>query len=218
MTTEVGTSDREVDARSVPLRELRALWRLPLGRQGPAVLQSASSGGILHTMPDLIVRLKKKADGSAALTCVRRDGSTTWQRQEGQQGRFFPIHDLTHYAVETVLGHRRGFYGLVAQGWDLTDFGAPWPKGPMPQDMDPAEVVVGFFDLQRASGTEWTAEDFNAQVASYYRQHGLPGEYRLTEQQLRAIRSRLAGLVSQWTTLRPGEALELPFPEGDPAD
>jgi hypothetical protein len=69
-------------------------------------------------MPELIIRLKKQSDGSAALACIRADGSSTWQRQTGAQGRFFPRHDLTRYAVETVLGHRRGFYGLVAEGWD----------------------------------------------------------------------------------------------------
>src|SRR5438309_3304320 len=79
-------------------------------------------------MNDLLIRIKKKSDGSAALSCLRADGSVTWQRQTGQQGRFFPLHDLTHYAVETVLGYARGFYGLVAEGWDLTDFGNPWPR------------------------------------------------------------------------------------------
>src|SRR2546430_9090725 len=58
-------------------------------------------------MNDLLIRIKKKSDGSAALSCLRADGSVTWQRQNGQQGRFFPLHDLTHYAVETVLGHTR---------------------------------------------------------------------------------------------------------------
>src|SRR5205085_4529315 len=51
-------------------------------------------------MPDLIIRIKKKTDGAAALSCTRADGSVTWQRQDGQLGRFFPLHDLTHFAVE----------------------------------------------------------------------------------------------------------------------
>ena len=83
----------------------------------------------LQAMPDLFIRIKKKSDGSAALSCLRSDGSVTWQRQDGALGRFFPLHDLTHYAVESELGHSRGFYGLVAGGWNLTDFGKPWPRG-----------------------------------------------------------------------------------------
>jgi len=42
---------------------------------------------------DLVIRIKKKTDGSAALSCRRADGSVTWQRQEGQQGRFFPFRE-----------------------------------------------------------------------------------------------------------------------------
>jgi hypothetical protein len=66
-------------------------------------------------MPDLTIRIKKRSDGSAALSCLRPDGSSTWQRQEGAQGRFFPIYDLTHYSVGTVLEHRRSFYARCIQ-------------------------------------------------------------------------------------------------------
>lgn len=162
-------------------------------------------------MPDLVIRIKKKTDGSSALSCLRPDGSVTWQRNEGQQGRFFPIHDLTHYAVETVLEHRRGFYGLVAEGWDLTDFGAPWPKGRMPADMDPSELIVGFFDAERAVGVRWTAAEFNEKCASYFTQHGLFGGCSVTDQELERIRVFLGELIVRWRAVPPGETLELAF-------
>lgn len=71
----------------------------------------------LAPAPALRISIKKKPDGSAALSLRRADGSVTWQRQEGIQGRCFPLHDLTHYAVETVLGLDQAFFGLVASGW-----------------------------------------------------------------------------------------------------
>lgn len=163
----------------------------------------------------LVIRMKKKPDGSAALSCRRADGSVTWQRQDGGQGRFFPLHDLTHYAVETVLGCRRGFFGLVMDGWDLTDFGAPWPRGPIPADAQPAELIVGFFDLERAAGTEWTAEQFNAAAAAYHAQHGVPGACVLSDDDLRRIRDARRGLFARWNALPRGESLELRFGPGD---
>jgi hypothetical protein len=162
-------------------------------------------------MPDLLIRIKKKTDGGAALSCLRADGSVTWQRQEGRQGRFFPIHDITHYVVETTLGHRRGFYGLVAEGWNLTDFGAPWPRGRLPADMDPSELIVGFLDTERAGGVEWSAEDFNEKAALYFAQHGISGTCRLTADELNSIRKRLGELTDRWRSLPAGETLELPF-------
>lgn len=161
-------------------------------------------------MPDLIIRLRKKRDGNAALSCERADGSITWQRQEGTRAGFFPLHDLTHYAVETVLGHRRGFYGLVAEGWNLTDFGAPWPRGPIPADADPSEFVVGFLDAERAGGVLWSAADLNESIE---RAHpGRRGD--VSEAQLARIRSLCAGLFHRWAELPADATLELRFEPG----
>ena len=169
----------------------------------------------MRTAPRLTIRIKKNADGSAALTCTRADGSVTWHRQQGAQGQFFPRHDLTHFAVETTLGHHRGFYGLLAEGWDITDFGAPWPRGRIPADADPSELIVGFLDTERASGERWSAVDFNDKTAMYYREHA-PGAMPpvLSDDELTRIRQRRAELFTEWDAVAPGEALELRFDIG----
>ena len=164
----------------------------------------------------LTIRLAKHADGGATLTCIRPDGSSTWQRQRGAQAAFFPRHDLTHYAVETVLGHRRGFYGLVADGWDLGDFGAPWPRGPLPPDLDPAELLVAFLDAERASipggASPLTAAELSAQAADFYRARALGAPPpAVTDEQLAAIRVRMAELFARWDALPTGDVLELQF-------
>ena len=109
-------------------------------------------------MARLTIRIKKNTDGTAALSCTRADGTVTWQRQQGAQGLFFPRHDLTHYAVETVLEYRSAFYGLIATGWNISDFGPPWPRGQMPEEAGVAELIVGFLDAERASQARWSAE------------------------------------------------------------
>jgi len=158
----------------------------------------------------MLIRLKKTSDGSSALSCVRADGSTTWQRNEGRTGQFFPLHDLTHYAVETVLGHRRGFFGLVAEGWNLEDFGTPWPRGPLPADMDPSEAIVGLLDAERSQGIQLTAGTFRESYARPDRT--LPaGLSELTDEQLDQVRARRAELFELWSSLPPGGTLELRF-------
>ena len=165
--------------------------------------------------PRLTIRIKKHADGSAALSCTRADGTVTWQRQQGAQAAFFPRHDLTHFAVETVLGHQRGFYGLVASGWDLSDFGAPWPKGPLPADLDPTELIVGFLDTERASGARWSAEELNEKASAYYRDHKLTtAPPTLTDDDLARVRRRRAELFEQWDAVPAGGTLELSFDIG----
>ena len=163
-------------------------------------------------MPDLVVRIKKKTDGSAALSCIRADGTTTWQRQEGQLGRFFPLHDLTHLAVESVLAFRRAFFGLVAEGWDISDFGKPDRKVDMTDDAGIAELIVGLFDLERRTGERAGADELNERLVSYYEDHRLPvPAFRLSDPQVEEIRTVRAEFFSHWHALPAGEALVLPF-------
>ncbi len=161
-------------------------------------------------MPELRIQLVKD-ETAVLLRCLRADGTTTWQRKNGARGSFFVIHDLTHFAVETVLGHRRGFWGLVSDGWNLTDFGAPWPRGPLPNDMDPSELIVGFLDGERAGGVRWTAADFNDKARHYYASHGLEKALTLGDSELDAIRGRLNDLAGQWRLLPRGATMVLLF-------
>ena len=159
-------------------------------------------------MPGLIVRIKKKTDGAAALSCQRADGSVTWQRQDGQLGSFFPLHDLTHFAVESVLGFHGAFYGMIASGRDIDDTG----KRPVPEEAHLSEVIVGFFDLERRTGHLGDAGDFNWKIQSYFSDKKLPvPSFRMTDHQIAAIRRRRAELFEQWQAVGSGETLELRF-------
>jgi hypothetical protein len=163
----------------------------------------------------IVVRIKKGADGRTSLSCERADGTNTWQRQQGAQASFFPRHDLTHYAVETVLGHTKGFYGLVAAGWDLSDFGTPWPRGQLPKDANLSEIIVGFFDRERASGQIGSAQEINDELAEFAQENGLLAPEPLSEEDLSRVRKRRGELFAQWDAVRPGDTLELDF---DPTD
>lgn len=160
----------------------------------------------------MIIRIKKNPDGRTSLSCVRPDGTTTWQSLNGNQATFFPRHDLTHYAVETILSGRQGFYSLVAGGWDLTDFGSPWPRGRIPPEATFSEMIVGLLDLERATGGLITAEDVNTRLDGFCRENGIPAPDPIAEADLDRIRERRAELFAKWGSVQPGDALELPFP------
>jgi hypothetical protein len=163
-------------------------------------------------MPDLLIRIKKKTDGSAALTCTRADGSVTWQRQEGKLGRFFPLHDLTHYAVESSLGFDRGFYGLLSEGWEMSDFGREGTRGKPPEEALLVELIVGFFDLERNTGVYENADEMNARLVGWYADNKQPApSYRLTEPDVEKVRAVRAEMFAKWGDLPPGDALEIPF-------
>ena len=165
-------------------------------------------------MPDaqsIVIRIKKGTDGRTALSCIRADGTTTWQRQEGAQAAFFPEHDLTHYAVETALGHRQGFFGLVSEGWDFSDFGSPWPHGRLPAEASISEMIVGMLDMERRTGERASPEELNQNVAEYAIENSLPQQRAITEEDLARVRANRAEMFAKWDAVRPGEALEIPF-------
>jgi hypothetical protein len=159
--------------------------------------------------PPMVIRIKKGADGRKSLSCTRAAGTTRWQRQEGAQASFFPRHDLTHYAVETVLGYRFGFYGMIAAGWDLSDFGTPWPRGNLPKEANLAEIIVGFLDLDRASGQMGTVEELNTYLATFCEENELATPEKLTEEDLSRVRQKRGELFAQWEAVERGGALEL---------
>jgi hypothetical protein len=163
-------------------------------------------------MPELTVRIKKKNDGSAALSCIRSDGTTTWQQQNRASGRFFPLNDLTHMAVETTLGFRRAFYGLVSEGWDISTFSGPTADARLPPEALLAELIVGLMDVERATGEPSNAEEFNWKIQAYFRDTDAPvPSFRIADEQLAAIRAKRAELFAQWDAVADGGTLDVSF-------
>ncbi len=145
------------------------------------------------------------------LRCVRADGSFTWQKQENRHAAFFALHDLTHFAVESTLGFRRGFYGLVDEGWDIEETTGQEARGAIPSEAHAVEYIVGSLDGERASGAVWSAEDFNRQAEIHAASAGLSSPRPLTDEELTRVRARRADLFAKWRSIAPGETLELRF-------
>lgn len=164
--------------------------------------------------PRLRISLAKRADGAAVLRLVRADGTSTWQRHEGRTAVFFPLHDLTHFAVETAFAHGRGFYGLVADGWEVGDFGSPWPRGPLPADADPSELIVGYLDLERATGHEGEAASYDAQLRARLATSKAFRYAPVTPDGLARARATMRELHARWLALPAGETMELAFDVG----
>ncbi len=147
----------------------------------------------------LRIQITKRKDGGGVLRCTRADGSVTWQKQTDRHAAFFALHDLTHFAVESALGYRRGFYGLIAEGWDIDDTTGKGKRGKLPEEAVTVEHLVGVFDMERGSGVLITAEDL--------KQHSRP----LTDEEIVRVRTLRGELMSRWFELEPGGALELTF-------
>src|ERR1700760_2854180 len=90
-------------------------------------------------MAPLQINLKKISAEKASLHCRRPDGTETWSRVHP----FYPTHDLSHFAVESALSLRQGFFGLIASGWELADFIQKSVAQKLPTEAFWAECAVG---------------------------------------------------------------------------
>ncbi len=147
----------------------------------------------------LRIEIVKQPDGTGVLRCTRQDGSVTWQKQT-KHAAYFAVHDLTHYAVEVTLGYKRGFFGLIAAGWDVEDTTGKGSRGPLAREAVEVEQIVGLFQSEQASGALWTAEQFNEFAPR-----------SLTDADVQSVRKLRATLFQKWFATKPGEKLELHF-------
>lgn len=134
------------------------------------------------------------------LKCIRADGTSTWQKQSERHAAFFALHDLTHFAVETTLGLKRAFFGLIAEGWDVDDTTGKGARGPLPEDAGVAEQIVGLLDLERG-GAIWALDEFNSFSPR-----------QVTPEELHRVRATRSELFERWDSLPEGDALELTLP------
>src|SRR4051794_21887497 len=161
-------------------------------------------------MLPLIIELTKLSKGGALLKCTRSNGSVTWQRNEDARGAFFAFHDLRHYAVESVLGYTKGFYGLIGSGWDVSDTTGKGSRGALPDEAAAVEHLVGMLDADSPKQGGASAEELNQYARAHALQNGRSMPQALTEDSLRQIRATVSALHSDWLNLSEGATMS-PF-------
>ena len=157
----------------------------------------------------LRIELKRTADGRPNLACVREDGTRTWSRVHP----FLPTHDLTHCAVESVLGVDDAFFGLVAQGWDIDDFAAPGAVQRLPAAALCVEQVVGHIERAVAVDADALTEALALEAA----RTGRAPCPSVPPDQLAAIERLRGALLEAWRSTPPGETLRITFPVPSPS-
>ena len=160
----------------------------------------------------LRIRFERQNDGAIGFRCTRADGTSTWQKHVAKSAMFFPFHDLTHYAVESVFSFARGFYGLIAEGWEIADTTGKGARGRLPDEAVLVEHIVGLFDTERVGGAPaLTADEFNRLLADLAASGRISSPPVVTDAQLMAVRAQVSELHDRLAALQPGQSLELSF-------
>ena len=152
------------------------------------------------------ITFKKGRDKPSTLICERADGSTTWTPLKPGFGVF---HDLAHYVVETTLGTRDGFFGIVERGFDITSFERKEDRA----DVGPENIYFEHVSatLQQVALSGMAIDEFNDLLIAAV--SDLPERFRspIPADTLLEMQSRYLEYVMHWQALAPGERMELEF-------
>lgn len=165
----------------------------------------------------VLIRFSKTRHGPA-LVCTRDDGSIAGMKDR-RHGAFFVRHDLMHYVVETSLGFRQAFLGMLAgldgnPPWSIDAFNAKGVSKRLPAQAIIAEYIVGQLDLVVVPHDgAITADDLNNYLRQALHEHPAADELpTIAQVQIDAMLRQHADLYGQYRALLEGEHLDLQFP------
>ncbi len=149
-----------------------------------------------------ILQIIKKKEKPSVIRYTRSDGSVTWRKLH----RGTEDHDLAHYAVESVLGLKRAFLGLLENGIDIGDYELPQSDKPgilssrnLPYEAQVTEYIVNL--LQTDRWNSHVGQDFLRVLARTLEDRGIEFPDFLNEVNLEKIRELHTELSARWLQL-----------------
>ena len=155
------------------------------------------------------ISFTKTGKDEHVFSCIRKDGSTTWQHVSP----FFMMHDLCHYAVETTLALKNAFFGMVASGIDITNFDLPKEQRniQLTDEAIFAEHLVNLLVIDYAQGRMENLIEIFTHV--YDGKSGSKLLSYITDEKMEKIRKAYCDLLEQWKSTPVSESLNLLFEE-----
>jgi len=156
----------------------------------------------------VLVTLTKKEGKPHVLRCRRNDGTETRFQASQSNTEFFAAHDLAHYVIERTLGYRTAFFGMVAAGRDINDFGsdAGSPGETLTAEAHWAEHLVNL--ILACVKDRLSYPEFADALKMVFPNGPAPA---VTPDQFQQIVSELTRLLDQWNGMAVEASLNLQF-------
>ena len=153
------------------------------------------------------IRFTKNTGKQNVIKYIRDNGTVTWMYCDD----FFIRHDLSHYALEKILGYKTAFNGMLNAGMDIRDFEDKEKRAKLSVTAEAwyAENLANLFLIEIAQGH---FDDFNqVQQACFVSFNQQYPPVVLPDEKIKEVRDHLSELLAQWKALPSGETLELTF-------
>jgi hypothetical protein len=152
----------------------------------------------------MVMEITKNIDKPHVICYVRDDRTKTWMHADN----FFVRHDLSHYAIEKILGYTTAFMGMLNKGMDIKDFENREKRSKMAitNEARNSEQMANLFLMEVAQGN---LEDFNDTLKQTFTGTQVIDVPFLTSNEVAAIRNYLKELYKNWDELPAGETMSL---------
>ena len=155
----------------------------------------------------MLMQLTKNTGKPHIIKYVRDNGTETWMYSDD----FFIQHDLSHFAIESVMAYRTAFNGMLNRGMDIKDFEDREKRAKITVT-DEACYAENMSNLFLTEILQGEFEDFNAvQKESFKAINTQYQSITLSNEKIKAIRNYLRQLLDQWNEMPFGETMELTF-------
>ena len=153
------------------------------------------------------IQFKKREGQKHSIRYIREGYPDHWIEADD----FLVLHDLCHYAIETCLGYKNAFWGMISKGIDLEVFLDKQKRDQLIISNEAwyAEHLANLFLIEYSQGP---FEDLNQTLSETLQQtHPQLPAIRYTDEEIAGIRTRVQELISQWRGFPSGEMLMLVF-------
>ena len=153
-----------------------------------------------------ILLIKGASGNEHVLSCKRKDGSMTWKHVSP----FFIMHDICHYAVETVIPFHDAFFGMIKKGTDITEFELPKEARSISLSSE-ALLTEHLVNLLVIEYTQGKMDNFLEILRATYEIDDDKTIDLITEEKLYEIRIAYDGIMKKWDDLPERETMTLIF-------
>jgi hypothetical protein len=122
---------------------------------------------------------------------------------------YFVTHDLSHFAIEKMLGYKTAFMGMLNNGMEIKDFENREKRKQMAVTDEAvyAENMANIFLMEIAQGV---LEDFNKTLSDAFKpMNNQLKALSLSNSEILSIRNYLKKLIAQWKELPIDETMTL---------
>lgn len=153
------------------------------------------------------IQIKKRANSKHIISYVRDGLETYWIEADN----FLVLHDLCHFAIETTLGYKTAFWGLVNSGINPSDFEDKEKRDRLNLSNEAwyTEHLANLFLIEYAQGA---FENINEVFKQCMLEHNPSiAIIQFSDAEIEAIRTSLHQLIHTWKQVEEGSYLTLDF-------